>query len=219
MDNGTGSLDHVVRPAKGNPEGILVLLHGRGADEHDLYPLFDMLDPDRHLIGVCPRGPLTLPPGGAHWYVVQRVGYPDPDTFFPTLSRTRSWLESFVAEQGVTFERVVIGGFSQGAVMSYALGLEKGTPRPAGLMPLSGFIPVVDGFEADLAKARNLSVAIGHGTFDPVIEVGFGRDAKRILEEAGADLIYRESPMQHTIDPSYIEELKGWLVKTIGVTR
>ena len=60
-----------VRPAAGEPEGALVLFHGRGADEHDLVPLLDALDPERRLLGVTPRGPLSLPPGGAHWYVVR----------------------------------------------------------------------------------------------------------------------------------------------------
>ena len=58
-----------------------MLFHGRGADEHDLFPLLDVLDPERRLDGYCPRGPLSLPPGGAHWYVVPRVGYPDVPTF------------------------------------------------------------------------------------------------------------------------------------------
>ena len=69
------------RPAAGRAEGALVLFHGRGASEFDLLPLLDALDPERRLDGFCPRAPLALPPGGAHWYVVPRVGYPDPPTF------------------------------------------------------------------------------------------------------------------------------------------
>jgi phospholipase/carboxylesterase len=69
------------RPAAGEPEGALVLLHGRGADEYDLHPLLDALDPERRLHGYTPRAPLALPPGGAHWYAVPRVGYPDAATF------------------------------------------------------------------------------------------------------------------------------------------
>ena len=61
-----------------------MLFHGRGADEHDLFPLLDMLDPERRLLGATARGPLSLPPGGAHWYAVRRVGYPDPETFHAT---------------------------------------------------------------------------------------------------------------------------------------
>ena len=78
----------------GEPEGALVLFHGRGADEHDLVPLLDVLDPERRLLGVTPRGPLSLPPGGAHWYVVPRVGYPDPETFHASYGSRRAWLDA-----------------------------------------------------------------------------------------------------------------------------
>ena len=77
-------MQSLYRPAAGEPEGALVLFHGRGADERDLFPLLDMLDPERRLLGATARGPLSLPPGGAHWYVVRRVGYPDPETFHST---------------------------------------------------------------------------------------------------------------------------------------
>ena len=72
-------LEPALRPAA--PEGALVLLHGRGADEHDLYPLLDVLDPERRLLGITPRGPLSLPPGGAHWYRLGGIPTPDPETF------------------------------------------------------------------------------------------------------------------------------------------
>jgi phospholipase/carboxylesterase len=188
-----------------------VLIHGRGADENDLFPLFDMLDPEKRLLGVCPRGPLSMPPGGAHWYAVHRVGFPDPDTFFPTYELLAGWLDAFLAERDIAYERVVIGGFSQGAVMSYALSLATGRPRPAGTLALSGFIPTVEGFDIPLNDVAGYPVAIGHGSYDPVITVEFGRDARERLEAAGADVLWRESPMDHTIDPGYIEELQKWL--------
>jgi phospholipase/carboxylesterase len=172
------SIEHVTRPAAADPHGALVLFHGRGADEHDLYPLFDILDPEQRLLCLSPRGPLILPPGGAHWYVVRRVGYPDEGSFHPTYAAVSKWLDEALAEAGIAHDRTVLGGFSQGAVMSYALGLGRGRPRPAGLLCLSGFIPVVEGFEIDLANASGLPVAIGHGTYDPVIEVSFSRRAR-----------------------------------------
>jgi phospholipase/carboxylesterase len=76
------SLAYRERPASGAAEGLLVLHHGRGSDENDLLGLADVLDPERRLHVVTPQGPLTLPGWpGHHWYVVPRVGYPDPDTF------------------------------------------------------------------------------------------------------------------------------------------
>jgi phospholipase/carboxylesterase len=208
-------MQSLYRPAAGDPEGALILLHGRGADEHDLFPLLDMLDPERRLLGATPRGPLTMPPGGAHWYVVRRVGYPDPETFHSTYPQLATWLDELLAEHGIPHERTVLGGFSQGSVMAYALSLGAGRPRPAGILALSGFLPEVDGFQLDLGKAAGLPVAIGHGVNDPVISVEFGRDARDRLLEAGADVTYRESPMPHTIDPAFMRELPGWVRKTI----
>ena len=204
-------LQAVVRPAAGEAEGALVLFHGRGADEHDLYPLLDALDPERRLLGVTPRAPLSLPPGGAHWYVVREVGYPDPATFWPAFEAAASFVDGL----GVPAERLVLGGFSQGAVMSYALSLARGRPRPAAVAALSGFMPEVEGLEYDLEPPLP-PFAIGHGTFDPVIGVEFSRRARQVLEEAGADVLYREAPLPHTIDPRFALELRTWLSDRIA---
>ena len=209
------ALTHRERPAAGAPAGALVLLHGRGADEHDLFGLLDMLDPERRLLGVTARGPLSLPPGGAHWYAVKRVGYPDPDTFWPTWELLTGWVDALLADHGIAPARTVFGGFSQGTVMSYALSLGPERPRPAGIMALSGFMPTVDGFALDVERAAGLPVAIGHGTQDPVIAVDFARSARERLEAAGADLTYRESPMGHQIDPAFLAELPAWVAAAL----
>ena len=195
-------ITHLERPARGEPEGLLVLFHGRGADEHDLFPLLDALDPERRLLGVTPRGPFSFPPGGAHWYGLYRLGEPDPPTFLETYPQVTAWLDSF----GVPSERTVLGGFSQGAVMTYAVGLGSARPRPAGLVALSGFVPIVPGFELDLS-APLPPVAIGHGTHDEVIGVEWGRQARDLLTAAGADVLYREYPLGHSIDPRYLREV------------
>lgn len=193
-----------IRPASGEPEGALVLLHGRGADENDLFPLLDVLDPERRLLGVTPRGPFSFPPGGAHWYALRQVGYPDPRTFHETFPRLAEWVDGLALP-------VALGGFSQGAVMAYALALGKGRPSPVALIALSGFIPTVEGFELLLESRAGLPVAIGHGTYDDVIGVEWGRRARDLLEAAGADVVYRESPMPHTIDPDFVRSLSPWL--------
>ena len=197
------SLTALERPATGEPEGALVLLHGRGADEHDLFPLLDALDPRQRLHGYTPRAPLALPPGGAHWYIVPRVGFPDHDTFHASYELLSDWLEALPFPP----EQIVLGGFSQGAVMAYSLGLGTGRPRPSSLLALSGFIPTVDGWEPDLEPPFP-PIAIAHGSYDPVIPVEFAREAKELLERAGADVLYRESPIEHSIDPRVIVELR-----------
>jgi phospholipase/carboxylesterase len=198
------------RPAAGEPEGALVLFHGRGADEHDLFPLLDAFDPERRLIGATPRGPLSLPPGGAHWYALGGIGTPEARTFHASYAAASEWLDALVAEHGLGFDKVVLGGFSQGGVMTYALGLGERRPRPAGLIAMSSFIPTVEGFELDLAPPLP-PVAIGHGTLDDVIGVEWGRRARALLEGAGADVLYRETPMFHQIDPEFVREIADWL--------
>jgi phospholipase/carboxylesterase len=208
-------IQHLVRPAAGDPEGALVLHHGRGADARDLYPLLDILDPERRLVGLCPQGPLALPPGGAHWYAVRRVGFPDPETFWPTFGRLSEWFDSINDSFGVEVGRTLVGGFSQGAVMTYALSLTRGRPRPAGLLCFSGFVPKVDGLEIDLEDLQGLPVAIGHGTQDPIIGVEFGRQAKQLLEDAGCEVLYKETPMGHSIDPNFLKALVPWAGKLV----
>jgi phospholipase/carboxylesterase len=216
VSEGLDALDHLLRPAAGGPDGAIVLFHGRGVDERDLYPLLDELDPDRRLLGATPRAPLALPPDpGAHWYAVRQLGYPDRETFDASFGLASSWLEALSEVSGVPPERTVLGGFSQGAVMAYALGLAAGKPRPAGVMALSGFIPTVEGLSLDLESRRGLPVAIAHGSLDPVIGVDFGREARDRLQTAGLDVTYRESPIGHGVDPGLLPELSHWLAQRL----
>jgi phospholipase/carboxylesterase len=207
-------LTHLVRHSVGAPEGALVLFHGRGSDEYDLYRLLDDLDPDQRLLGVTPRGPLSLPPGGAHWYITRQVGYPDPGTFHATYRLVSGWLDELARSTGIPTERTILGGFSQGAVMTHAMGLGAGRPRPAAMLALSGFIATVEGFDIDLS-APLPPVAIGHGTYDNIIAVEFGREARDRLTAAGADVTYRESPIRHGIDPGFLDELVPWVASAI----
>ncbi len=192
------------RPAEGEAKGALVLFHGRGADENDLFPLLDLLDPGKQLHGYTPRGPLSLPPGGAHWYIVPRVGYPDAETFTASYGEAADWLDA------LPYERIVLGGFSQGCVMALALGLGRGRPRPAAIAGFSGFIPHVDGWELD-TESPFPPIALGHGALDPIIPVEFGRTACDTLLAAGATPLYREYPQRHTLDPRFLLEVRDWL--------
>ena len=187
-----------------------MLFHGRGADEHDLFSLLDALDPERRLVAATPRGPLALPPGGAHWYALGGIGTPEASTFLSSFAAAAEWLDGFLASTRLGHERLVVGGFSQGGVMAYSLALGRGRPRPAAIVAFSSFIPLVEGFELDLSPPLP-PVAMGHGTLDNVIGVEWGRRARALLEEAGADVLYRETPMFHQIDPDFVRTLSGWI--------
>jgi len=202
------------RPAAGEPAGLLVLHHGRGADENDLLPLADVLDPERRLHVVTPRGPLQLPGWpGRHWYVVPRVGYPDRATFHAAYESLAALHDALWERTGTTPERTVLGGFSMGAVMSYSLGLGPGRPAPAGILALSGFVPTVEGWQPDLA--RRPRVFIAHGRQDPIMEVGFARRARELLEAGGLDVDFHESDAAHHVDPAHVPAIVDWLRETL----
>ena len=205
------ALVHVERPAE-DPAGLLVLHHGRGSDERDLIGLADVLDPERRLHVVAPRAPLQLPGSpGYHWYVVPRVGYPDPDTFWAAREKLAAFHDSLWERTGVGPERTVLGGFSMGSVMSYTLGLDGERPVPAGILAFSGFIPVVEGWEPSLGGRGALPVFIAHGRRDPIMDVDFARRAQALLEAGGLPVDYHESDAAHHIDPAHIGPAVEWL--------
>jgi len=215
-------LVHRERPAGGEAAGLLVLHHGRGSDEGDLIGLADVLDPERRLHVVAPRAPLTLPGWpGFHWYVVPRVGFPDPDTFRAAHAALAAFHDAVWARTGLGPERTVLGGFSMGCVMSHALGLSAERPAPAGILGFSGFVPTVEGWTADLAgrAAAGTRAFIAHGRRDQVIEVGFGRRARELLEAGGLEVEYHESDAAHQIDPRHVPAAVGWLRATLGLER
>jgi phospholipase/carboxylesterase len=209
-------LVHRERPAAGEAAGLLVLHHGRGADEHDLLGFGDVLDPERRLHVVTPRAPLTLPGWpGHHWYVVPRVGYPDHDTFHAAFDQLAAFHDELWERTGIAPERTVLGGFSMGSVMSYALGLAGDRPMPAGILAFSGFIPTVDGWRPELAGREQLRAFIAHGRNDPVMDVEFARAARRLLEGGGLDVSYHESSAAHHIDPAHVPAAVEWVAATL----
>ena len=200
------------RPSSGDPQGLLVLHHGRGTSEQDLIGLADVLDPQRRLHVAAPRGPLTLPGWpGFHWYAVPRVGYPDPATFEAARSRLAAFHDELWDRTGTTPGQTILGGFSMGSVMSYALGLDGTRPAPAGILAFAGFIPTVEGWQPDLASRRDTRVFIAHGRQDPIMDVGFARQARDLLESGGLAVDYHESDVAHHIDPEHLEAAVRWV--------
>ena len=206
------ALTYRERPAEGEPAGLLVLHHGRGSDELDMLGLGDALDPMRRLHLIVPRAPLVLPgQPGWHWYVVPRVGHPDPDTFTASVAELGALHDEAWERTGLGPERTVLGGFSQGCVMGYALALPSQRPAPAGVLALSGFIPTVAGWQPDLAGRQGLRAFVAHGRADPVISVEFGRGARDTLAAGGIEVAYHESEGGHEIDRGTLSAASAWL--------
>lgn len=200
------------RPADGDPDGLLVLHHGRGTSEQDLLPLADALDPERRLHVALPRGPLELPGApGFHWYAVPRVGHPDPDTFFAARAALAETHDTLWERTGLGPERTVLGGFSMGTVMSYTLAFDPDRPAVRGVLALSGFVPTVEGWAPDLARTAT-DVFIAHGRSDPIIGVDFGRRAHALLPAAE----YHESDAGHWVDAATVPLAATWLAGRRG---
>jgi phospholipase/carboxylesterase len=211
------SLAYLERPAEAAPEGLLVLHHGRGTEERDLLGLADMLDPERRLRVVTPRAPLSLPGSpGYHWYLVPRVGYPDHDSFHAARVALAELHDELWEESGVGPERTVLGGFSMGAVMSYAMGLSADRPALAGILAFSGFVPTVEGWEPAFDDRRDTRAFIAHGRRDPIMEIGFAQRARDLLEAGGLAVTYRESDIGHQIDPAHLADATAWLGETLA---
>jgi phospholipase/carboxylesterase len=210
------ALTYRERAAAGDPEGLLVLHHGRGTDENDLLALGDVLDAHRRLHVVTPRAPMSLPGSpGYHWYAVPRVGYPDHDTFHAAYRLLGDFHDELWERTGLDPERTVLGGFSMGSVMSFALGLGPDRPAPAGILAFSGFVPVVDGWHPDLEDRRALRAFIAHGRRDTIIPIDFARRAREALEAGGLEVEYHESEAGHHIDPVHVPAAVDWLAHTI----
>jgi len=210
-------LAYLERPAATEPEGLLVLHHGRGTDERDLLGLADALDPGRRLQVVTPRAPLE-PPGspGFHWYLVPRVGYPDHDTFHAARGKLAALHDGLWERTGIEPARTVLGGFSMGTVMSYAMALGADRPPVAGVLAFSGFVPIVDGWRPHCEDRRGSRAFIAHGRADPIMEIGFAHRARELLEAGGLEVSYHESGAGHQIDPAHLPVAADWLAKTIS---
>jgi phospholipase/carboxylesterase len=208
------TLTRIERPASGEAEGLLLLHHGRGTDERDLLGLADALDPTARFHAASVRGPLTLPGSpGYHWYLVPRVGFPDPETFQAARAALAEVHDSLWEETGVGPERTVLGGFSMGTVMSYAMALSADRPPVAGILAFSGFVPTVEDWAPRFDDRQDSRAFIAHGRADPIMEVAFARRARDLLEAGGLEVDYHESDVAHTIDPAHLAAASSWLAE------
>ncbi|HEY5052972.1 MAG TPA: phospholipase [Solirubrobacterales bacterium] len=204
------------RPAAARAEGLLVLHHGRGTDERDLLGLADVLDPEQRLHVVTPRAPLVLPGSpGYHWYRVPRVGYPDRDSFDSARAALADLHDELWERTGVDPSHTVLGGFSMGTVMSYAMALGGDRPPVAGILAFSGFIPVVEGWQPQFGDRLETRIFIAHGRQDPIMEIEFAHRAREALKAGGLSVDYHESEVGHQIDPAHVPAAIEWLRGTI----
>ncbi len=213
MNPASLSLQHLIRPAKGtngNPP-LLILLHGIGSHEHDLFGLTPYLD-ERFFV-VSARGPHTLMPGGYAWYHADFL----PDRVIVNsaeAAESRQTLIGFIGEAvaayGADPRRVYLMGFSQGAIMS--IGVMLTAPSTiAGVVAMSGRL--LDEMKPTSAPdgLDGFPIIMTHGEYDNVIPIRFARETKDYLETLPVKLTYCEYPMAHQVSEQSLMDVIAWL--------
>ncbi|HYV68018.1 MAG TPA: alpha/beta fold hydrolase [Myxococcales bacterium] len=197
-------------PGEPGLDRTLVLLHGFGADEHDLLPIGRELDPRLRVVSL--QAPIALDFGGRAWFNLQQT--PDGLTFEPAevAEGARLALEA-VEELARQSPRPILCGFSQGAGMALSVALARPQLVPAVLV-LSGVPP------ADRPRERGalegLKAFVAHGTHDPLIPVEVGRSTRDLLRKLGAEVTWREYPIGHMVSPAEIADARAWLSGAIA---
>jgi phospholipase/carboxylesterase len=191
-------------PAQPGPSRTLVLLHGFGADEHDLLPLARELDPRLRTISL--QAPIALEGGGRAWYRLEQT--PGGIAFDPEeVAEGETAALEAIEEVARKYPRPILAGFSQGAGMALSAALRK-PELAAGVLALSAVPPR----EAPQAAA-GLRAFLAHGAQDPLIPVELGRATRDLLSRLGAEVTYREYPMGHMVSGEEIADAREWVAK------
>jgi len=200
-----------LRPREPGLDRTLVLLHGFGADEHDLLPIGHELDPRLRVVSL--QAPIALDFGGRAWFNLQQT--PEGLTFDPAevAEGARLALEA-VEEVARGSPRPILGGFSQGAGMALSAALAR-PDLTGGVLVLSGVPPRAQQPAAP-GGLGGLPVFVAHGIHDPLIPVEVGRATRDLLQKLGAGVTYREYPMGHMVIPAEIADARSWLSTVLG---
>ena len=198
--------------ANGEPDGVLVFLHGRGSDEENGLAIAHAVDPEERLLLVAPRAPLALPPGGAHWYQLYKLGFPDPETFEVVAPLLALWLRLLPQHTGIPLERTVLAGFSQGCAMALLTGLRHGE-RLGGVVGMSGYLPLSASTGAERHPANNATpIFLAHGRLDTVVPIARAVASRDALRTLGYAVEWHEYPMAHSVCAPEIADLNRWLL-------
>jgi phospholipase/carboxylesterase len=194
---------------------VVILLHGFGAGMDDLAGLSPAIDRQGYVF-VFPNGPqqVLIGPGTVGYSWSTPGGFSDPEEGRKGQELVDEFVEEVRQEYGVEPGRLVLGGFSQGAGLTYRSGLR----RPdlfAGLVLLSGAIGDAEQLAEFLPPERTQPLFIAHGVSDPMIPVERARQARDFLQAAGYDPEYHEYPMAHEISQELIDHLTPWLHRVL----
>lgn len=197
-------------PRDGAP--LLLLLHGRGSNEHDLLGLHPGLPEDA--IVVSPRAPFPGGPwgygDGYAWYRYLGGVTPEAAPFEGSIQALDQFVAALPDLMPVKPGPIIVGGFSQGGTTALGFALLH-RDKVDGLLMFSGFLPTHPAVQASIAAAAGLPVFWGHGTADPMIPFQRGVEGRRTLREAGAVVTSGDYPIGHGIDPRELADATTWL--------
>lgn len=195
----------------GEKYSTIIALHGRGSNSSDLLGLAFYLKLNDVLV-VSPQAPFEMSGGGGGhyaWYQLYEIGEPHKETFVRSVDLLGRFVDEVLVKYPVDKSRLFLMGFSQGAVMSYALSLSN--PRKLkGVMAASGYIPRSSELEFKLEELDGLSYFISHGSKDTLIPVSFGRDARDLLSKTSARVTYKEYEMSHELSQETLRDMSVW---------
>ena len=214
------NLHHELLPPRTRADAFptLVLLHGRGDSAAGIAPLAYEFERDDLLV-LSVQAPLTLGgvmAGAYEWYRLREPRRLDEATLRSSLDALAEFLDTVKVAYPIDPERVVLLGFSQGAVMS--LGAQALRPDSvAGVIALSGYFPIE--VEPDAGNLVGRPAFVAHGVYDDIIPVEAGRRTRDLLERHGVDVTYREYPMAHQVSAEEMADARAWLNQLLGPVR
>lgn len=190
---------------------LLFLMHGWSAEQHHLAAYVPLVDPEGRFTAVCPRGPHDLEGGdGASWYD-RGGGTPDPDDFQASVELIDELIAGECAKVGVTTERCVLGGFSQGGFLSLVLAGRAGAPRYGGVWAMCCTLREVPGLVLDLEAASGTPILMQYGERDSIIAPDETRGVAKRLGEAGWMVTQEGYDMAHSQTIEMMIEARTWL--------
>ncbi len=209
------SLEYLVREPKikldKNP--LLLLLHGYGSNEHDLFSFAAELPEEYYIVSA--RAPYNLQYGSYAWYAINfdadQNKFSDNDQARISRNLIAKFIDELIANYPIDVSNVTLIGFSQGTILSYAVALSH-LEKVHRVVAMSGYVNQ-DILEDNYLKNSfaNLKIFASHGTVDQVIPVEWGRKAKPFLENLGIETTYKEYPVGHGVSPQNFYDFKNWL--------
>lgn len=219
MSTSIKTVERRPRVASEGPPPLLLLLHGYGANERDLFDLADHVDPRLHVVSA--RAPMSLPWGGFAWYHLggqPGALVPDPETRDRAPELLERFVEALPGHAGADPRRVYMLGFSQGAIISLALAARR-PELMAGLVAVSGYLDPEMLPPSGPASLAGLPILHMHGAYDDVIPVAAAHMTRDVLGQTGARYEYHEYPIGHGIHPEGLSVIQSWLAARLDEPR